>query len=419
MNNLKVVVAHPGKQHSFQVATALEREGMLFKYITTVYDKPGSLTNCMKSLLRGKDLNKAGHRRCEYIPDEKVLQFCEFSGLILLLLMRIPHLFGFNHDFWWCYYLNAKFSKKVAKYIEKHNIDAVIMFDTTADNCFRILKKKNLKATKIMDESIATRMFMKNTFSRDYGVKELKKEYPEFWMSNIMRSYEEETYNSDYFVVASEVVKKSLLYSDICEEKISIVPYGVNYKEFVKCKDKSFDPSKPLTLIYVGQISYRKGLHHLLNVVRKYDKTQLRVILAGDYKKNTPIYTKYKDLDNVEFLGFVTRDKLAEEYSNADAFIFPTIGEGYGLVVLEALYCGVPVFSSDLAGGNDAIVDGYNGFVFEGGNDDAIKQQIEWMMNNRKELFNMRKNAVESSKNFSWEAYYSRYAQIIREFLKR
>ena len=84
-NNLKIIVAHPGKQHSFRVATALEKKGMLFKYATTVYDKKSSLLmRVVKMFLNKDNAQRANGRKCPFIPDEKVVQFCEFEGLLLL-----------------------------------------------------------------------------------------------------------------------------------------------------------------------------------------------------------------------------------------------------------------------------------------------------------------------------------------------
>ena len=73
----------------------------------------------------------------------------------------------------------------------------------------------------------------------------------------------------------------------------------------------------------------------------------IEVDLVGSFSKTDKLYTDYSSLPNVKFSGFVTRDQLAEKYYESDAFVFPTLGEGYGLVVLEAMSCGLPVISSD------------------------------------------------------------------------
>ena len=65
----------------------------------------------------------------------------------------------------------------------------------------------------------------------------------------------------------------------------------------------------------------------------------------------------------------MTHDILAQYYQDSDVFVFPTLGEGFGMVVLEAMSCGLPVIITDIAGGNDAITDGVDGFEFVAGDD--------------------------------------------------
>ena len=406
----RVVVAHPGRQHSFELATALKKKGVLYKYITTVYDKEKSLTAIIKKFLRGKDLKKADGRRCTFLEDSEVIQLCEPLGLLFLLIQRVAKSQAQANKF--CRFCNSVFSKRVGRYLLKEDIDAIIMFDSTAEEAFTILKNSRPDIIRIQDVSIATRHYMKHNFENDYGLPELKKEFPEFWDEKVMLGYKNEIDDSQYFLVASEMSRDSLIFCGVKEENISIIPYGVNHEQF-SLKNCNNSVNAPLRIIYVGQVTYRKGIHHLLNVVSKFDSSEIDVYLAGGYEEEGSLYKRYKNVDNIHFLGFVTRDELAREYQNADVFCFPTIGEGYGLVVLEALSCGVPVISSDLAGGNDAIVDGKNGFVVKAGDDDELKEKIKWCISHRKELAEMRHFSHLSALEFTWERYHENVADAV------
>lgn len=410
----RVIVAHAGKQHSLQLAEALEREGVLYKYITTVYDKPRSITSTIKGLLKGKDLKKASGRHNNGIPNNKVELIMEWGGLLLLLLIRLPKKF-IRLDYYWCLALNNMFSKKVGKYALKHDVDAVILFDSMAEKAFEIIKKKNPNITCIMDVSIATRQFMKHNFEKDPGIEELKYEHPELWNDKLMRMFEREIKLTDKFIVASNMSRRSLNFCGVQDEDIFVVPYGVNLEQFNLSIPDSIDG--PLRIIYVGQVSYRKGIHHLLNIIKEYRKDQIEVHLCGTYRTSSGIYKDYSSYENIHFDGFVTRDILASMYQNSDVFVFPTIGEGYGLVVLEALSCGVPVVCSDLAGGDDAIINGVNGFVFEGGNDVALKDRIDWCLHNRDKLFNMRKSARESVLSYTWDKYSMKVSAVVERII--
>lgn len=412
----RVIVAHPERQHSFELATALKRKGILYKYITTVYDRPHSLTNFVKFFLRGKELKKIDNRKCKNLESNDVVQFYELLGLSFLILQRLPVSQAVSYK--WLRVINAIFSRKVGKYVSKLDVDAIIMFDMTAENCFKILKKSRKDIVRIQDVSIATRHFMKSNFEKDSGIEQLKKEFPEFWNAGIMRGYQNEIDDSEYFLAASNVTKQSLKFCKANIRKVAVIPYGVNLSqfEFINLPQQNYTP---LRIVYVGQVTYRKGIHHLLKVVSSFTKDTIEVFLAGEYEKKGKLFNTYKSYENIHFLGFVTRDVLAEVYQKSDVFVFPTIGEGYGLVVLEALACGVPVITSDLAGGNDAIENGKNGFVFKAGNDNELRDKLEWCVNHRKELYDMRKYAHQSAQKFTWENYYNRVSASVVKMIQR
>nr|MDR2993008.1 hypothetical protein [Bacillus cereus] len=213
---MKVIVAHEGKQHSYKTAEALYKNGMLFKYITTVYDKPYSLTRLFKYFLRGDAKKKCSSRQTEAFPDSIVKQLDEWKGLLLLLLSRIyffkrliPKYYNWLHD---------GFGKKVAKYAIRNGVDAVIMYDANANKCWEILKKKAPHIRRIMDVSIANRLFMKENYIKDMeqtGDSHLKEEQQHLWNSHNLKRYLEEIKDTDFFLVASNVVKDSLIFSGV------------------------------------------------------------------------------------------------------------------------------------------------------------------------------------------------------------
>jgi len=401
---MKIIVAHPGKQHSFKTAEALNKYNHLYKYITTVYDGPKSYTALLKYVLPAKLFNKANTRKSSRLRTSDIIQFNEIYGLLNLILLRIPFLKKFSSGY--SIFISNRFGSKVARYAIKHNVDAVIMYDTTSNKCWRILKEEAPHIKRILDVTIASRLFMKENFIKDMertGDLYFKIEQQHLWNKNNIDRYKEEFLNSEYFIVASKMVRESLLFSGVIEDKVTIIPYGVDIDKFEFKVEQNL--SLPLKIIYVGEISYRKGIHHLLKVISEFSDKKVELFLCGDFKDTSKLFIKYKNISNIHFLGFVTRDILAKRYASSDIFILPTLGEGYGLVVLEALSVGLPCIVSDLAGGNDAIINGYNGFEFPAGDNLALKSTIQWFIDNPVKLLEMSVNSRTSILNQTWDTY--------------
>ena len=164
--------------------------------------------------------------------------------------------------------------------------------------------------------------------------------------------------NTDLVTVLSEKRKEYL--SLICpnvSNKIEIIPNAIDlelFRELDKNTDK--ESNSTFTFLYVGQLIKRKGIEWLikaLKIVKKYNKN-IKLILVGDgqhsdyYKK---LVNDYNLNHYVEFKGRINDKKeLASIYKNSNAFVLPSLSEGLPTVILEALYFGLPVISTDIGG---------------------------------------------------------------------
>lgn len=400
---MKVLIAHPGKQHSYRTATALKQGKLLDAYVTTVYYKKNNLTSKVFHFLKEKDLNKAKLRRCENLDDCEVIQKHELLGLIILLVMRLP----FRRL---CNLLNRfmilQFGKSIAKLAIKRQVDAVIMYDNTAVPCFSYLQKHAPHIKRILDASTVNRLYIRKVYEKDMEIGNhliFKEQLPFLWENSRNRLYEKEIKLSDFILVASEFVKKSYMYSHVPEEKLIKIPYGVDLSRFKWSMHKK--QGDKIHLIYVGQITYYKGIHHLLPIIKEHYKDKVILTLVGKYDANDFLYKEYCTAPNIKFIGYITNDKLSQYYQQADAFIIPSLGEGFGLVILEALSTGLPVLTSDSTGGNDAIVNGYNGYVFKAGDDKDMIDKIDTFIHNISSLETMSENARATVLNYTWEQY--------------
>lgn len=410
MRKLSIIVAHPYQQHSFQTASAIKHMGDLQAYITTVYDKDSSITALVKKLLKGDNLKRANNRRCSYLNDTEVIQFCEFESLLLLLLHRIDKSRKF-YDLLNAYILK-KFNRKLAKYIMKNNTDAVILYDTLCAECISILRENNCKSKIIIDMSAPNFSYMDHFFS------ESVKKYPKYslMLKNEMKSQKYlnrlaaskyEIDNADYFLVASQFSKKSLIYSGINENTIFLCKYGINmdYSNLDKQKNNK------VRIIFIGDVNQKKGIIDFVKIARVLTNNDFEFNIVGKYDEDDQIYTSNKDLCN--FYGYVTHDEVLNICENMDIIIFPSLSDGFGLSVIEAMSKKVVPIVSTNAGVSDIVNNGVNGFTFNIGDIENVVARCRYLKNDFSALRNMQNEAFECVSNMKWTDYYKQIENAI------
>lgn len=413
---MKVVVAHPGKQHSYRSAVALQNSGMLLKYLSTTYQKRGSITKLITDFLPEKAKKKAQSHHEKDLNDESVGIFCEGMSLLSLLLKRL----GVNKriirsiEMWKI----DRFGVKVAKYAVRNNADAVVMWDTTSVACFEYLDKHAPNIIRILDCSTANRLFLKSIYEEDMkrnAHNYFYKNVPFLWEDESQRMYAREIEMADYFIGASEFVEKSYLYSQVEEDRIRKVPYGVDIDKYHY--QERMPVQQPLKLLFVGGVNEQKGIHYLLKAIGMFSDGDVELDLVGAYDKNSCIFETASQMNNVTLSGFVTQDVIFEKYANADVYVFATLGEGMTMSGLEAMSTGLPMICSDNAGYNDVIVNGVNGYIFKTGDVMDLADKIKLVMKNKDSLKAMSKNARKTAESYTWNIYYENYAKTVSDLI--
>ncbi len=164
--------------------------------------------------------------------------------------------------------------------------------------------------------------------------------------------------------------------------KISVIDMGVDTTIFYTNRMLKSRPKDSYNFIFVGRLIPVKGLNILINAISlvvSNSELNLKcaVIGAGENESDYKSMVNEKSLQNhFEFLGLKSQSDIAEIMRNADAVIIPSLEEGFGLVAIEALACGTPVFASNTGGLKSLIKDGKNGYFFPPGDSNALCQLI-------------------------------------------
>jgi len=234
---------------------------------------------------------------------------------------------------------------------------------------------------------------------------------------------------ADLVLVACSFVEKTIREFHP-EKKIALAPYGVDVEfwspfgkdeearrrkdeKTKRPKDKETKSDK-IRFIYAGQSSIRKGIPSLMEAWEKARLHDAELLLVGSWQLPE---SKLKQLPSgVRFLGPVGPEKLRDLYREADVFVFPSYFEGYGLVILEAMACGLPVIASDCSAGPD-VLDETCGRVVAPGDVEQLAETFRWFGANREQLPSMRKAARAKAEVSGWERYRVAVSEAVGPFV--
>ena len=147
--------------------------------------------------------------------------------------------------------------------------------------------------------------------------------------------------------------------------------YRFGYFRNIKLNTYKNQIPQRINLIFTGQLIELKGIITLLEAIKIVSKNNksfhLTIVGTGKLALFLTSFVEKNKLDKlVTFQGVVNSDKIIDYIEKADLMIFPSISDGWGMVVNEALQSSVPVLISDQCGAKELIKDGYNGLIFKG-----------------------------------------------------
>jgi glycosyltransferase involved in cell wall biosynthesis len=379
---MKVTIIVGGRFHAFDLAMQLKKHNMLYQLVTTYPKKKARKFNIEKK---------------EIVS----LWFIEYFK------RGIYKIFGF---FPLNQFLNNLFDHLVSSIVKK-DADVYIIWAGMALHSIKRIKKVNPNA-KIIIERGSTHIIEQNELLKKISGKNIVDK----------RTIEKETQEyvlADFISIPGSFSKKGFLKFNIKEDKLFVNYYGVELKVFYP-KEKITN-NNTFTIGYAGTLSAQKNILGIINSTKKLIKKgyNIQLKLVGNIDNKT--FDKY--LLQEEFITYkaaIPQAELIDFYNEIDTFILNSVQDGFGMVILQALSCGIPVIATENTGGIDIIKDFYNGFIVPSFDDEKLQEKIEFICNlsaeKRKKLS---KNALNSVKlGFTWDDYGNRYVEFLKNMLK-
>lgn len=216
----------------------------------------------------------------------------------------------------------------------------------------------------------------------------------------------------DYIVAPSVDVKSELLRYGV-KKDIAVLPTGIDHKNFTGSYEKTVREKYGIldderVLLFVGRLGKEKNIDFLFESFRQLksegvEKIKLLLVGDGPYKEELQkLAEEYRINSDVIFAGYVNRGEIAAYYRESDIFVFASLTETQGLVVLEAMASEIPVVAVKASGVEDMIVNNESGYLTENSLND-FNEKIKLMLSDKCERERIIKNGMERVIQFSPE----------------
>ncbi len=223
----------------------------------------------------------------------------------------------------------------------------------------------------------------------------------------------------DAFLTIGKANRDFYLSCKVSQSKLFACPYFIDNERFKgQCASESANrldlrrawniPEKSVCFVFAGKLEEKKRIMDLLaalyRAVKRDTSLHLLVVGSGALEREAKEFTSEKMLP-VTFTGFLNQTEITKAYAASDFLVLPSdYGETWGLVVNEAMACGLPAIVSDRVGcGPDLIEDGTTGHIFPFGNIDALADRLVAVASDSEKRLQMSRNAEERIKNYSVE----------------
>lgn len=223
------------------------------------------------------------------------------------------------------------------------------------------------------------------------------------------------------YIAASKQIMNFAIELGIPEEKIKVIPNGVDTSKFKPCgkKDKNL-------ILFVGRIVKQKGVDTLINSLR-YLRDRVHLIIIGPPGSDIQYYRSILELiekqnkggrHEIKYLGAVEDTELVKWYQRASLFVLPSIGEGFPVTLLEALACETPVVATPVGDVPEVVKNYTTGILIDENCPKCLSRAIEFLLKNDDQRIKMGKEGLKLIKEkFSIEIISEKLIKIYKQLI--
>lgn len=274
-----------------------------------------------------------------------------------------------------------------------------------------LLRAKKLGGIAVVDRACPHIDFQQELLAEEKTLLLKKPFFPE--KKKLYEKMRREYAIADYIMVPSEYSRKAFIKRGFKPEKVIAVPL---------CYEKATKPSgakKPekFTVLCIGGVFYRKGMYYLLKAWQELGLKNAELVIKGAIPKEFP---ELMSIPNVRYLTrYVSDEEVAKLYDESHVFVLPSIDDGFGMVVAEAMTAGLPAIITENVGIADSIESGKDGFVIPIRSTEALKEKIKYFYDHPHKIEEMGLHALEKAKEYTAEAYAKRAVAAYQKMLVR
>jgi glycosyltransferase involved in cell wall biosynthesis len=219
---------------------------------------------------------------------------------------------------------------------------------------------------------------------------------------------QQEPHAADVCIAASQFTVRSLEAVGIESDRIQLLPLGADLDQFQFVRRSA---EGPFRILFVGGVGQRKGVKYLLQAFDRIRGQGVEMMIAGPLPADMRPLAPWQG--RVRLTGRIDQAEVVREMHQAHVLVLPSVFEGFGLVIAEAMATGMPVIASTHSAGPEIIREGRDGFVLEPNDVEGLAEKLELLRADRQRAVEMGIQAAERARDFSWEAHTERVRKIL------